>query len=128
MKLHFLRWLMPMLLGITLLGQPLYAQDTDDIIEKLRLTQTQRDQVKKLREAFRKETEPIRAEINRLLEEEKTLKKAPKVNTDQLKTVLKQRADKEVELSLALTTFVQNLEGLFTPEQLKQWRALKEGN
>lgn len=127
MKLHLLHWLMPMLLGIALLGQPLHAQDTDDIIEKLRLTQTQRDQVKKLREAFRKETEPIRADINRLLEEEKALKKAAKVNTEQLKTVLKQRADKEVELSLALTTFVQNLEALFTPEQLKQWRALKEG-
>ncbi|KXK56397.1 MAG: Spy/CpxP family protein refolding chaperone [Chlorobi bacterium] len=127
MKLHILRWLMPMLFGMVLLGQPLHAQDTDDIIEKLRLTQTQRDQVKKLREAFRKETEPMRAEINRLLEEEKALKKAAKVNTDQLKSVLKLRADKEVELSLALTTFVQNLEALFTPDQLKQWRALKEG-
>jgi Spy/CpxP family protein refolding chaperone len=127
MKFHLLRWLMPMLFGLALLGQPIHAQDTDDIIEKLRLTQTQREQVKKLREAFRKETEPIRVEINRLLEEEKGLKKAAKVNTEQLKTVLKQRADKEVELSLALTTFVQNLEGVFTPEQLKQWRALKEG-
>ena len=127
MKLHTVRWLMPMLLGIALLGQSLHAQDTDDIIEKLRLTQTQRDQVKKLREAFRKETEPIRVDINRLLEEEKGLKKAAKVNTEQLKSVLKQRADKEVELSLALTTFVQNLEALFTADQLKQWRALKEG-
>jgi Spy/CpxP family protein refolding chaperone len=93
--------------------------DENSIIERLGLSPAQQEQIRDLREKFRAETEQIRTDIRRLVEEEKKLKSAPSPNEATLRAKLKERADKEIELSLALTRFNEQIESILTPAQKK---------
>jgi Spy/CpxP family protein refolding chaperone len=119
MKLPLMiRPLMTILAVMALSALSLQAQD-DSIIERLGLTPAQQGQIHDLREKFRAQTEQIRSDIRRLVEEEKKLKSAPSPNEAALRAKLKERADKEIELSLALTRFNEQVEGILTPAQQK---------
>lgn len=126
MKLKFLRPFMTVLASMMLLAGAAYAQDDASIMDRLNLTDAQKGQVKDLREKFRGETEQLRADLKQLLEEEKQLRKANPPNEAALRAKLKQRADKEIELSLALTRFTERLEGILTADQKRLLAKLRE--
>jgi Spy/CpxP family protein refolding chaperone len=115
--MKFLRSILTLLTGMMLIVGAAYAQEDTSIMERLNLTAQQKDQVKALREQFQTETKKLRADIKSLLEDEKRLKGAASPNEAALRTLLKQRADKEIELSLALTRFNEKLESILTGEQ-----------
>jgi Spy/CpxP family protein refolding chaperone len=110
------RLVMTFVIGMMMAGLA-HAQDESSIIDKLGLTDVQKGQIKELRDKFRSETEKLRADIKRLLEDEKQLKQANPPNEVALRAKLKERADKEIEISLALTRFNERLENILTPEQ-----------
>jgi len=126
MKLKFLRPFMTVLAGMMLLAGASYAQDDVSIMDRLNLTDAQKGQVKDLREKFRAETEQLRADLKQLLDEEKVLRKANPPNEAALRAKLKQRADKEIELSLALTRFNEKLEGILTADQKRLLAKIRE--
>lgn len=131
MKLKFLRPFMTVLASMMLLAGAAYAQDDASIMDRLNLTDAQKGQIKDLREKFRTETEQLRADLKQLLEEEKQLRKANPPNESALRSKMKQRADKEIDLSLALTRFNERLEGILTADQkllLKRIREEKRKN
>ena len=110
------RLVMTFVIGMMMAGLA-HAQDESSIIDKLGLTDVQKGQIKELRDKFRSETEKLRADIKRLLEDEKQLKQANPPNEVALRAKLKERADKEIEISLALTRFNERLENILPPEQ-----------
>jgi Spy/CpxP family protein refolding chaperone len=120
MRLDFLRSLLTVFTGLMLLAGVAVAQDDSAIMERLGLSEAQKEQLKDLRDKFRTETEQLRSDIRRLLQEEKQIKSAQTPNETQLRTVLKERADKEVDLSLALTRFNDHVENILTPAQRKE--------
>lgn len=124
MKMKFLRPFVTLLAGMMLMAGAAYAQDDASIMDRLSLSEAQKGQIKDLREKFRVETEKLRADIKRLLDQERALKKDG--NTDGLRPVLRQRADKEIELSLALTRFNEQLESILTPEQRRVLEKIRE--
>jgi Spy/CpxP family protein refolding chaperone len=126
MKLKFLHPLMTMLVGMLLVSGAAYAQDDASVMDRLNLTETQKVQIKDLREKFRAETEQLRTALKQLLEEEKQLRKANPPNEAALRAKLKERADKEIELSLALTRFNERLEGILTADQKKMLAKIRE--
>jgi protein CpxP len=125
MKMKITRPVVALLASMTLMAGSAYAQEDGSIMDRLNLSAQQKTQIKTLREQFQSETKPLRDDIKKLLETERQLKSATPLNEAALRPVLKQRADKEIELSLALTRFNENLEGILTAEQknlLKQIR------
>ena len=125
MKMKLLRPFVALLAGMMLMSGAALAQDDASIMDRLNLSDAQKGQVKDLREKFRVETEKLRADIKRLLDQERALKKGGG-STDALRPVLKQRADKEVELSLALTRFNEQLEGILTQDQRRVLEKIRE--
>lgn len=117
MNMKFLRSILTLLTGMMLMVGAASAQEDNSIMERLNLTAQQRDQVKSLREQFQSETKKLRLDIKSLLEEEKRLKAGTSPNETALRNLLKQRADKEIELSLALTRFNEKLESILTADQ-----------
>ena len=117
MTMKFLRSILTLLSGMMLIVGAAYAQEDTSIMERLNLTAQQKDQIKTLREQFQSETKQLRADIKSLLEEEKRLKGSASPNEAALRSLLKQRADKEIELSLALTRFNEKLESILTADQ-----------
>jgi Spy/CpxP family protein refolding chaperone len=126
MKLKFLRPLMTVLAGMLLLAGASYAQDDASVMDRLNLSESQKVQIKDLREKFRTETEKLRSVLKQLLEEEKQLRKANPPNEAALRAKLKERADKEIELSLALTRFNERLEAILTPDQKRLLAKIRE--
>ncbi|MEO5928940.1 MAG: Spy/CpxP family protein refolding chaperone [Candidatus Kapaibacterium sp.] len=125
MKMKITRPVVALLASMTLMAGSAYAQEDGSIMDRLNLSAQQKTQIKTLREQFQSETKPLRDDIKKLLETERQLKSATPLNEASLRPVLKQRADKEIELSLALTRFNENLEGILTADQknlLKQIR------
>jgi Spy/CpxP family protein refolding chaperone len=112
-----------LLFGLVLAVGPAYAQS--DIMDQINLTPHQQKQIKDLTEQFDRDTKTLRNDIRRLIEEEKLLKKAPTSNEDALRRKLRERADKEIELSLALTRFHERVEAVLTPGQRQKMAALK---
>ncbi len=125
MNMKFLRSFVTLLTGIMLTVGAAYAQE-DSIMERLNLSAQQKDQVKALREQFQKETKQLRAEIKGFLEEEKRLKASSSSNETALRNLLKQRADKEIDLSLALTRFNEKLESILTADQKRILKKAQE--
>jgi Spy/CpxP family protein refolding chaperone len=128
MKLKFPRQLILLVAGMMLTAGVSYAQSDDNsIVDQLKLTPAQQEQLKTLRERFRTETEPIRRDIKHLLEQEKSIKSKSPVDQRALQAVLKDRAAKEVDLSLALTRFNEQVEGILTSEQKEILKHIREG-
>jgi len=130
MNVKFLRPLMMLLVGMMVMAGSAYAQDDSSVMDRLGLTSQQREQIKDLREKFRGETEKLRVDIKRLLEVEKDLKAATPLDETALARTLRQRADKEIELSLALTRFNERLESILSADQkrtLDRLRGEKRG-
>ncbi len=125
MRLDFLRSFMVAFASLLLLVGSVHAQDDGAIMDRLGLSEAQKDQLRDLREKFRAETEQLRAEIRRLLQEEKQLKSATPPNETVLRSKLKERADKEIELSLALTRFNDRVEAILTPAQRKELEKMR---
>lgn len=119
MKTMYRRLLMTLVAGLVLIAGAANAQEEASIMDKLGLSDGQKAQIKDLRDKFRGETEKLRTEIKRLLEEEKQLKQSGSANETALRAKLKERAEKEIELSLALTRFNERLEKILTPDQKK---------
>jgi|GEM_PF-1935863 len=117
MRVKFPGLLVALFPAIVMAVGPAYAQDDNSIMDRLNLSSQQREQIKDLREKFRAETEKIRADIKRLLEVEKDLKEKTPIDEPALAKVLRQRADKEIELSLALTRFNERLESILSADQ-----------
>ncbi len=127
MKWNFPRPLLALIVGLISMTGAVHAQDQDDsILEKLKLSSAQREQIKELNENFRKTTAPLRTEINRLLEVEKKQKSVQPPDMNALKDTMKKRADKEIELALELTRYREGLEALLTVEQRKLLQKLTE--
>jgi Spy/CpxP family protein refolding chaperone len=126
MKLKFLRPFMTLLAGMMLLSGAAYAQDDASVMDRLNLSESQKVQIKDLREKFRTETEQLRSTLKQLLEEEKQLRKVNPPNTAALRAKLEERADKEIELSLALTRFNERLEAILTPSQKQMLAKIRE--
>lgn len=126
MNVKSLTPLVTMLLGMILAAGSAHAQEDNSVMDRLNLSSQQREQIKDLREKFRAETEKIRADIKRLLEVEKDLKSRTPVDEAALAKVLRQRADKEIELSLALTRFNERLEALLSAEQKRTLDRVRE--
>lgn len=116
-----------LLFGLAISAGPAIAQD-QPIMEQIGLTKQQRDQIEQLTVQFGRETETLRSDIKRLVEEEKKLKSAAAPNESALRRRLQERADKEIELSLALTRFHERVEKLLTPAQRKKMADLKNQN
>jgi Spy/CpxP family protein refolding chaperone len=126
MKLKFLRPFMTLVAGMMLLAGAAHAQDDASVMDRLNLSESQKVQIKDLREKFRTETEQLRSALKQLLEEEKQLRKADPPNEAALRRKLKERADKEIELSLALTRFNERLEGILTADQKRVLAKIRE--
>lgn len=126
MKVKFLYPLVPLFVSMMVMVGTAYAQDDNSIMDRLGLSSQQKEQVKDLRDKFRSETETLRSDIKRLLEEEKTLKNANPVNESALAAKLRQRADKEIELTLALTRFNERLESILTADQKRMLGKIRE--
>jgi Spy/CpxP family protein refolding chaperone len=124
MKGNFPRLIIALLAGLTLMAGVVHAQEDDSILDKLKLTPTQREQIKTLNDKFRTRSAPLRTDIARLLDEEKKLKAASSPDLAALKAKMQERADKEIELALELTRYREGLEAILTPEQVQLLRTL----
>lgn len=125
MSVKLFRSLMTVCTGLLLLAGIAAAQDDSTIMDRLGLTEAQKGQLKDLRDKFRTETEQLRSDIRRLLQEEKQLKAASPPNETLLRAKLKEQADKEIELSLALTRFNDRVAAILTPAQRKELEKMK---
>src|SRR5437870_4472318 len=101
MKLKIVRPVMLLMAMMITAGVAHAQSDDSSIIERLKLTQVQQEQLRTLREKFRTETEPIRRDIKQLLDQEKAIKSKSPVDQKALQATLNKRAGKEVDLSLA---------------------------
>ncbi len=126
MNLTSVRSLLLLLVALVTMSGALYAQD-DSIIEQLNLSTQQREQVKKLRDQFRTETEDVRVAIKQLQKEVRALKTATPINEGALEAKLKQQAAREIELSLAITRFQEKIESLLTADQKRLLKRLQSG-
>lgn len=104
-----------------------HAQDDGSLIEQLNLTPAQKEQIHKLRDQFKSETEPIRSSLAQIQKEVRQIKSGNPVSEGALRNKLRQQADKEIELSLAITRFQERVEALLTPDQKKLLKSL-QGN
>jgi Spy/CpxP family protein refolding chaperone len=127
-NLKKVRPLAMLLFGLAVAAGPAYAQGDAGIMEQIELTPQQQTQISNLSKQFAHDTETLRTDIRRLIEEEKRLKSAPTPNEDALRRKLRERADKEIELSLALTRFNERVEAILTPVQRKKLADLKSQN
>ncbi len=122
-------WKLPhslaMLVALVLLTSATAVRAQDDILQQLDLSAEQQTRINQLTDGFRAETRPIIDDINRLLKKEKELRKASPVDEDALRQVMKQRSDKEIELSLALNRFQDHVEQILTPKQRQTLKELK---
>jgi Spy/CpxP family protein refolding chaperone len=114
-----------LLFGLALAAGPAYAQGESSIMDQIGLSTQQREQIKTLTEDFGRQTATLRSDIHRLVEEEKRLKAASNPNEAALRKTLQERADKEIELSLALTRFNTKVENILTPAQRKKLETLR---
>ena len=114
-----------LLFGLAMAAGPAYAQEDAQIMEQIDLTPQQKGQIETFTKQFARETATLRNDIRRLVEEEKQLKAATKPNEDALRKKLRERADKEIELSLALTRFHERVEGILSPTQREKLAELK---
>jgi Spy/CpxP family protein refolding chaperone len=114
MNWKFFRSIVAVLAMLLLVSGSSFAQD--EITDQLGLSTRQKEQLKELREQTKRESKPVVEEINRLLNEERRLRKsgAPE---GELRRVMKLRADKEIELTLAISRFNEKLEALLTADQ-----------
>ena len=122
------RLLATLLFGLAIAAGPAYAQGDAPIMEQINLTPQQREQIKNLTDQFARETEPLRNDIRRLVDEEKRLKSGANTSEAALRRKLQDRADKEIELSIALTRFHERVQGLLTTAQRRKLDELKKQN
>lgn len=122
------RLLAMLLFGLAAAAGPAFAQGDVPIMEQISLTTQQREQIKNLTDQFARETEPLRNDIRRLVEEEKRLKSGATTSETALRRTLKERADKEIELSIILTRFHEKVESLLTATQRRKLDELKKQN
>ncbi len=127
MTARYLRPLLPLMVAIASIAGVAHAQDDGSLIEQLNLSPAQKEQIRKLRDQFKTETEPVRTALAQTQKEVRQLKGANPVNEAALRAKLKQQADKEIELSLAITRFQERVEALLTPDQKKLLKSL-QGN
>ncbi|MBC8145686.1 MAG: Spy/CpxP family protein refolding chaperone [bacterium] len=127
-KNTLVRPLAMLLFGLAVAAGPAYAQGDTPIMEQIGLTPQQREQIKSLTDQFARETEVLRTDIRRLVDDEKRLKSGATTNETALRRMLKDRADKEIELSIALTRFHERVEGLLTVPQKRKLADLKKQN
>lgn len=101
------------------------ASAQDDLVEQLNLTADQKTKLKELQENFQKEAGTLQKQINDLVADERRLRKndAPE---SELRKVMQERADKEIELTMALNRFTEKVKNLLTAEQLRKWEQLKK--
>jgi Spy/CpxP family protein refolding chaperone len=125
MIVRYLRSVLVVAAVLTAAAGIVRAQDEGSLLDQLNLTTAQKEQIQKLRDQFKSETEPIRTAITQLQKEVRQLKSANPVNENALRAKLKQQADKEIELSLAITRFQERVEGLLTPDQKKLLKKLQ---
>ncbi len=126
MTVRYLRPLLTITVAFASVAGVLHAQDGGSLIEQLNLTADQKTQIRKLREQFKNETESIRTAISQLQKEVRQLKSVSPVNEMALRAKLKQQADKEIELSLAITRFQERVETLLTAEQKRLLKKLQD--
>lgn len=113
------------LAGLTVMAGSAVAQD-ESIMEQLGLTLDQKEQVRNLNQRFRAQTTDLRNDLKKLIDQEKRLRNADRVSESSLRDVLEQRAKKEIELSLALTRYSEQLEAILTQSQRRRLQELKK--
>lgn len=101
------------------------ASAQDDLVEQLNLTADQKTKLKELQENFQKEAGTLQKQINDLVGEERRLRKNDAAESE-LRKVMQERADKEIELTMALNRFTEKVKNLLTAEQLRKWEQLKK--
>ncbi len=112
--------------GVALAQSPASGDDSS-IMEQLNLDAAQKAKLKGLREKFLKETEALRNDIKQLLKEERELKKSSETDESLLRNKMKERADKEIELTLALTRFNEQVEAILTDKQKQKLKEMRSG-
>ena len=117
MKWKFFHSFMVTIVMLLLASGSSFAQE-ESITDQLDLSARQKEQIKELRDQFKRTSTPIVDRTNELLAEEKRLRKARAPEAD-LRRVMKLRADKEIELSLAISRFHESIQAVLTPDQKK---------
>jgi Spy/CpxP family protein refolding chaperone len=117
MKWKFFHSFLVTIAMLLLAGSSSIAQE-QSITDQLELTARQQELIKELRAQFQRDSKPIVDRTNELLAEEKRLRKA-RAPESELRRVMKLRADKEIELALAISRFQENIQATLTPEQKK---------
>ena len=118
--------LLLMMLLIGLFGTSAAWSQEESLEAQLNLTAQQKEQIKDLKETFKREAAPIKARIKKLQAERSRLE-AAKASNEAISEVLNQKADEEIKLAMLLRDFKQNYLKILTPEQLKLLQALKKG-
>jgi Spy/CpxP family protein refolding chaperone len=95
------------------------------LAQQLELSDDQRRQVQSLQLNYAKEAIRTRADMAVARVEVRQLLNADQPDLSQVKDKLQQIACKEAQLRFAHITMMQDIRKLLTPEQQKQWRALR---
>jgi Spy/CpxP family protein refolding chaperone len=95
------------------------------LAQQLGLSDDQRTQVQSLQLNYAKEAIRTRADMAEAHVEVRQLLNADQPDLSQVKDKLQQIASKEAQLRFAHITMIQNIRKLLTPEQQKQWRAMR---
>lgn len=95
------------------------------LAQQLGLSDDQRRQVQSLQLNYAKEAIRTRADMAVAHVEVRQLLSADQPDLSQVKDKLQQIASKEAQLRFAHITMMQDIRKLLTPEQQKQWRALR---
>ena len=95
------------------------------LAQQLGFSDDQRRQVLSLQLNYAKEAIQTRADMTVAHLEVRQLLDADQPDLSQVKDKLQQIASKEAQLRFALITMMQDIRKLLTPEQQKQWRAMR---
>lgn len=127
MNLKIARSLLTLMIGMVLATGAIYAQDDDNsIMERLNLSSQQKEQIKKLRDGFRSNTEGLRKDLKELKDQIRALKKENPVPEKELESLLKKQANVEIQLSLAITRFQSDLEAILTVDQKRLLKRIQQ--
>lgn len=101
-----------------------WSQDDESIEGQLNLTQQQKEEIRELRDNFKKEAAPIKSRINTLQSERKQLEKDGATQAE-VKKVLEKIADEEISLTLLLNKFKKDYLAVLTADQRRKLQELK---
>lgn len=111
--------------ALTLLGSVnLWAQEDEKIDEQLNLTAQQKTEMEALRTKFKSEVAPMKAKLRELQSERRRLESDGADDGD-VREVLQQIANQEIEITLLLNQFKKDWLAILTPEQRKKLQELK---